>query len=628
MCKMMGSAAVSNVLVTGLAAVGLSLLTSCISTPTDTLARVPASQKNPYEVLLHDGEKNGFAVGDPNPIKFSLDSSAERASLQTAITTLLKEKKDKLPKDGITALKEADRLLKKMQSENLVSSSGESDFQRLREVMDAYNSNYQSPIPTKLWVGAIPYEFLKMYSHNMMYRHDGVASNLMPYRSSDDVSKIDPQPSAFWQPGREIESLNFYYGLGRKKFPNLVGPCKYEEPKKSYGVHGGFKVKCGNDKWKLKFGNESKTEPFNSRIVWALGYNATAIDYQPEGLRIVYDRKLITEYHSRKDLKADIKSLLGFSYFTKNLQVGLDPFDDALAGAELTDGSFIQGQDLRNKLIASMPQNGSKDDWTKIEDAKFNEAFEKKIAFFVLKEASVEGPRKNQDDLGSWSWRTDYHACRRELRAFGIFSGWVNLFDVRQNNNRLSLEETKVKGETKLVQSVSDLGSGFGQASDLLHYRNNMPNDYPWDFIRRREEEVEVGPSGKTVRIKQNPIEIVHYSPIEKNEAFANMNWDDARWMGRRLARISVGQMQDALIASGYSAAETTLLLEKLLSRRQQIITVLKLDEEFPAEAARTIRRKIDFDSERDEVPKANGASPVVKARLTKQKLVNGKLID
>ncbi len=55
-----------------------------------------------------------------------------------------------------------------------------------------------------------------------------------------------------------------YGSIGLTLGDLLSGTCKYDEPKKSYGVHPGIVVKCEGKKWKFKFGNETKTEPFSS----------------------------------------------------------------------------------------------------------------------------------------------------------------------------------------------------------------------------------------------------------------------------------------------------------------------------------------------------------------------------
>ena len=52
---------------------------------------------------------------------------------------------------------------------------------------------------------------------------------------------------------------------------------------------------------------------------------------------------------------------------------------------------------------------------------------------------------------------------------------------------------------------------------------------------------------------------IVSYQPIFGNDAFHDMTVDDARWMARLIAQLTEGQMQQALIAAGYTSAEVRL---------------------------------------------------------------------
>jgi len=616
----------------------VSVLAACTTADVDrkvsstTSLRSPASsqaEKLQREIQLHDAEKNDFKIGDLNLKKYSIENREDRLEFKVKLTSLLARKDDRMPKEAEVSLEEAVRLLDLLDNE----TPAYEDIVRLQETVEAYNSNFISPVPRAIWIGAIPYEGLKMIHHSIMNQRAPEAIDLT-VEGSADSSRINPKPSSFWRPGRIESKIDMFAGFGRKAPPKISEECTYVEPKKSYGVHGGFKVDCGaSGKWKMKFGNESKTEPFNSRFVWALGYNATPIDYVPAGTRLLYDRRVITEYNSRKDLKFQIKSLLGFTYLTKNLQKPLNPFEDALNGAILRDGSFVPADRLRTKLIKSLPQKKGKDDWEQVGKAVFNEAFEKKVKSLVLKEASLEGPKpKNQEDLGSWSWRSVDHPDRREIRAFGIFTAWVNAFDMRQNNNKVSLV-TNADGSTSLSHEVSDLGSGFGRATNILKYRNGIFEDLPWDLVRLRatdgDSDGDSNEDGDPVDDQPwvSPYKFPHYSVIENNPAFNRIQLDDAKWMVRKIASFSEQQIQDCLIGAGFTSAETKLVLEKLLDRRKQMIEVFGLSSEFPDLVARKINRELSFDPQKDSAPKTKNAAGSIAAQRSNQKVVKGHLV-
>jgi hypothetical protein len=310
----------------------------------------------------------------------------------------------------------------------------------------------------------------------------------------------------------------------------------------------------------------------------------------------------------------------------------LNPFEDAIAGAVLRDGSIISSEKLRAKLVKSIPQSHKKDDWNKADDAKFNEDFEKTIQYFVLRQASIEGLAPDDlQELGSWSWKSLDHPDRRELRAFGLVTAWINAFDMRQNNNKTFLR-TKPDGSTELFQMVSDMGSGLGRASNLLHYQNGVFNDLPWDIVRLRanvadeDDDTNAEDDSHDETPWVSPFKFQGYSVLEANAAFSRMQLDDARWMARRLARLSEEQIQDGLIAAGLTAAETKLVLEKLLDRRQQMLDVFGLAKEFPDVMERKINRKISYDPAKERAPRTKNAANPVAARITNQRLVRGEL--
>lgn len=614
----------------------LAFLTACVSVqsaaPVAGDTRAPATVKTETltkKIELHDAAKHDYEIGSLDTKTSSIENREDRLEFKVHIEGLLARKDDRLPKEAEICLEEALRLLEKLDTETPAFD----DIARLQETIEAYNSNFLAPVPPKIWIGALPVEVIKRLHHSIMNRRAPEAVNLV-VRGTDDPSKVDPKPSAFWQPGRDLAKADLYNGFGRSGLPRLTEVCKYNGPKKSYGVHGGFKLDCGSEgKWKLKFGNEAKTEPFNSRLVWALGYNVSRVDYLPEGLRVDYDRALLTEYNSRKALKIDVKSVLGFKYFSRDIQVALNPFVDAVSGAYLRDGTYLSSEKLRAKLIKSMPRKKGKDDWGRAGEAKFDEAFEKTVKTFVLKQASIE--EKTPDDLeemGSWSWKTLDHPDRRELRAFGLATAWVNAFDMRQNNNKTFLRK-KPDGSTELMQEVSDLGSGFGRASNILHYKNGAFDEMPWDLVRLRAN---VGDEDGDTNEDDEPVDPVpwvspfkfpSYSVLESNPAFGRMQLDDARWMARKLASLSEEQIQDGLIGAGFTAAECRLVLEKLLDRRQQMIDVFGLAKEFPEVMERKIDRRVSFDPKKDAAPKTKNAANPVAARVTSQRLVKGRLV-
>jgi hypothetical protein len=124
------------------------------------------------------------------------------------------------------------------------------------------------------------------------------------------------------------------------------------------------------------------------------------------------------------------------------------------------------------------------------------------------------------------------------------------------------------------------------------------------------------------------PFRIVNYRPIDPVPAFANMTWDDARWMARWIGQLSEAQLVAGLIGSGFDAAEVRLLTEKLISRRDQMIQDLRLTGEIPL--LRPAGTQRDFDYRPQTGGTMTAALPDgtrVAARVTDQYIEHGRIV-
>ncbi len=92
--------------------------------------------------------------------------------------------------------------------------------------------------------------------------------------------------------------------------------------------------------------------------------------------------------------------------------------------------------------------------------------------------------------------------------------------------------------------------------------------------------------------------------------------------MARKIAEITESQWTDALIASGFSAAEVKLYTEKLISRRDHMLSQLSF--EFKKLRPAGTRTSFDFDPTKEDVPTS---STGVKAPINGLKVVKGKAV-
>lgn len=554
-------------------------------------------------INLHDGDFNQWQTGELRLKKYDISNPQDLLRLTQRLNEL-ESMSELFPKAANNSIKEAISLAKMIQNNKFSAKDQLDSAIHLAEVVAAFNYNFQYPIKDQVWILALPFKLLSDLDNPMMANKAKTATNLNSQDSHKPLDQRDPVDSTFWKKPSAISEKNLYYGFNRNKIPHFPSVCTYDGPKESFGIHGGFSLKCDGKKWKFKFGNETKTEPFNSRIVWALGYNAVPVDYVKPGVRVAFDSKIYNEYNMRKELSIKVKSILGFQYFKKNLQEVRNPFKEAILGAELKDGTFISSEELEKNIST----------------------YEDKISNVVLREASVESELENEKSLGPWGWNDFDHRSRRELRGFGIVAGFLNLFDLRTDNNKLRLKKNP-DGSTELAHYINDLGSGLGNAKNFFQNSNGAFDQFPWDFIKKRPsiKPPMAGQKGGAPQW-QSPYVFLHFNLIQENKALRDMQPNDARWAAKMLAQISETQLTDALIAAGLTASETTLVLEKLISRRQGLLKTLGLEKEFPDLMSRIVDKKLNYDPRSQEIPAAMGSQEMTRAPMGDTLIRLGKL--
>jgi hypothetical protein len=407
----------------------------------------------------------------------------------------------------------------------------------LAEVAAALENNKRSPVPRSIDLFQLPFVHYRYISGRV-----GVgtipASDLRAHPAGPHSSEIDPVASSFWARPRDIPSQNLRPGFGRNEVPQYEAVTwQYAGPKTSYGGNAGFEARNDHTKIKIKFG-EIHSEPFAARIFHALGYNVQPTDYSP-GLKIKYDRRLITEFNSRKPVDTKITALGVLPVWTIRFQPRHDPAA-FIAHAVLKDGREISGTHLRERLTAD-------------DDAEFD--------YVVTTPANVQVESREEKSIGPWDFGQLGHENLRALRGAGLLAAWLGWFDSRFDNTRLV-----VKNESAPVikHVFADLGGGLGRSTGWSGWRGELPDDFPDRFTR---PEIRQGRGRMTI-----PFRIVNFRPIEATPAFGEMTMDDARWMARLMAQLTEPQIVDALRASGFNEPAVEIYRRKLLSRREHLM--------------------------------------------------------
>lgn len=386
----------------------------------------------------------------------------------------------------------------------------------------------------------------------------------------------DPASSSFWGPTGQIDAQELGLGFGRDSVPRYDrDDCEFDGPKTGWGAHPGFDVRCGDLKFRFNLGDERYGGPFNSRIFHALGYNVAPIDPVPN-LRLRYDRRVLSQYNSRKLLTMQAK-LLFIPLTTRTITDIESPFD-RIAYAVMLDGTRVDGRLLGTRLLHD---TATVDGQARPEaiDGNYNVAFERTIATLVWQPGTAEGDSEDLRAIGAWDYDQLDHAARREVRALFVLGAWLDQFNLRWENTRLAYQ--KDAAGWALIHLMSDVGSGLGLARDVAHAKNSDIDAMLWEVTERR--------TGDAVRFSW-------FASSMENRAFSRVTADDARWMLRRIGAFTEQQILAGLVATGMSAAEVRLGLEKLLSKRRRMIEDFGLAREFRVIMTRPIDRRLNFD--------------------------------
>ena len=170
--------------------------------------------------------------------------------------------------------------------------------------------------------------------------------------------------------------------------------------------------------------------------------------------------------------------------------------------------------------------------------------------FVVFKEGLLEAKPKKIGRLGGWSFKELGNGNLREVRGMTIIQMWLDNTDLKEFENNKIL----VRGD-RHFHIVSDLGKAlggvFGEKPELL--KNQM--------VSSRDG------GGLTFNYHAfHPVAI-------KNK----MTFADARWGTRLLGTLSRQQITDAVNEGHWPACVAKIYTEKLISRRNDLITNFNL---------------------------------------------------
>ena len=441
-------------------------------------------------------------------------------------------------------------------------------YYQVAQIARALVQKYTPPITTEFEILSLPILILKQFTHTTVdpknYGNPDIEDPVLVHQVIDNSLSSSP--------------VNLY-SIQHVAYDSEN--CEYYKSKQGYGINPGFQVKCGSQIFKVKFGKEQYSGSFNSRIYKAMGYLVPTINYAP-ALKMKYDRKVLTEYNQRKVQTKKI-TVAGKTVYQFTDEIKRNPFRD-ISYFLMRDGSRVSADEVQNNLLPHYDKSVG------IKKTDFNKEYEKNIQSIVYNPATLTLKEKEHwFEVGPWQASDLNYGDYKEVRAAMILSAWVGNYDVRKDNLRLYLDFTE-QASSALRLGFADVGSGLGHSTiDLTKVSSSQVNDMVWEVTRYY-------PRTQGALLDDERVMLDGLTNIEPNPVFRNLKLSDAQWMLEQMCRLSKLNIQQALVATGMSAAEVVLGTEKLLHRRNKMLVDFKMPNEVVNACSVPTNIKLNYD--------------------------------
>ena len=172
-----------------------------------------------------------------------------------------------------------------------------------------------------------------------------------------------------------------------------------------------------------------------------------------------------------------------------------------------------------------------------------------------------------------------------EVRALKLAYAWLNNIDAKDHNSLLVWDGQRTVGY--LIDFGTSLGADAGKGGPKAPCAGWL------NIVDMREAslklltlglhqapcDVPTRPVSPAVGVFTDAVDPRAWKPYAPNLAFGELTEDDARWMARRMARLSRAQIEAAVAAGRYSDPADAAYLAETLDRRRHAIVRRYLDE-------------------------------------------------
>lgn len=377
---------------------------------------------------------------------------------------------------------------------------------------------------------------------------------------------INVESSVFWK-NVDVESEFSKILAEEETFTSLITrPCTYDSPKRGYGTHLNFKVKCDNRKFKLKLG-EQNGAPLNSKIYRMLGYHVPTVFYA-KNVQVAWTKKIFTEMNQSRAV-----AVMG-------TKVSVKPkYASYVQGAYLKSGEFVEAKDFFARLAPKCPADKPE---CIFDEKQIDPEFDANISTIVFKDVALLEEIK-QADFGKWSYDHLDYSQRLELKSLLVVGALTGNHDLRRDNTALILDTST--SEVKFY--LADVGSGYGAPKSFSSFDiSKMTYE-----VMKKSIQSNGGGHGEDTGGKSEVIDVFGYASNAIHQSFKNLQTEEGKWIAKRILSISEDKVKKCFELSGLSPQEVELGTEKFVSRQKNIGEVFQVIDAFPALKERKINK-------------------------------------
>jgi hypothetical protein len=411
--------------------------------------------------------------------------------------------------------------------------------------------------PSLLWQGAeaVLDPIGRLADFGRVARRVGTVFGGDPAGPAGDVNALDEVPNSSWFTNRiglfPLTPRDVARGPGDGRGPDRDAPWTVVGAK-NQGVTPGFRIRdARGDVYFIKFdppdypGMASAAGVITGKILYAAGYNV------PEDVVVTFRREDLT-------LKAGITLTLPDGSKREMIPADLDTILARVPPEP--DGSR---RAIASKLLGGTP-----------------------VGPFNWKGTRGDDPNDRID-----------HQARRELRALRVIAGWVNHFDLKQNN---TLDMAVEEGGRRyvrhhLIDFASSLGAGAVGPRPLygFEYSTDFPaiggrllalgfHEDQWRRLSLPGGLPEIG------YFESERFDPAEWKPLTPNAAFADLTPADGYWGAKIVSSFTDAHLAAAVAEGKYRDPEAARTMVRILSERRDRIARYWFDRVPPLDFFRT----------------------------------------